>query len=181
MSAEFKPTHPEYRGDRQDRFLTERDKEQGKYIQIRCKCCGVYDVNAYTSDVAKKMAERQLCFYCNHAEDMAEYLEVHHKNATIIDGRVYTPGNRTTGEWRGMAGRRFDIEYLENSAFAGKRCTTHDLWSGTSLREYHRERFPDTARFLNGAGEAQVGEITCWNDSRRGTEPYPLPRDIGLK
>jgi hypothetical protein len=103
---------------------------------------------------------------------------------TIIEGHVYGPGNRTTGEMRGMAGRRFDIEYIEPSANAGKRITTFDLWSGSTLPDRLRERFPDTARFLGGAEKVELGEnahITrCWNPSSAKTEPYPLPKKLDL-
>jgi hypothetical protein len=79
---------------------------------------------------------------------------------------------------RGMAGRRFDIEYIDPSIYVGQRTTTFDLWSGSTMPEHLRAIFPDTARFLGGAEKVQVGETTCWNPSDHKSEPYPLPKTL---
>ena len=101
---------------------------------------------------------------------------------TIIDGYVYTPGNRTSGSFRGMAGRRFDIEYIEPSIFAGKRITTFDLWAGGQMPDWLRAKWPDTAKFLNGAEGVDLGKggiiERCWNPSMSRAEPYPLPKTL---
>lgn len=100
---------------------------------------------------------------------------------TIIGSHVYSPGNRTSGEMRGMAGRRFDIEYIAPSIYAGQRITTFDLWSGSLIPERLLSKFPDTARFLGDAEKANVGGTTCWNASDRRHEPYPLPSSLREK
>lgn len=178
---DFKPTHPEYRGDRKDDMLTDRRREQG-YIQIRCKCCGVYDVNSYSDDYKTKMEERQLCFYCNFDVEREQQLEREHKTMTIIDGHIYGPGNRTSGSFRGMAGRRFDIEYIEPSAYAGQTITTFDLWSGSTMKPHLRERFPDTAKFHRGAQKVDFpkGSLfeSCWNPPDGKLPPFPLPHTL---
>lgn len=112
---------------------------------------------------------------------MEKLLQENHSSLTIIEGRLYSPGNRTTGNFRGMAGRRFDIEYLENSIYSGKKITTWDLWAGSELTPDMRTRYADTAKFLNGAGYGQVGSKGCWNSSEGSQEPYPLPREIGIQ
>ena len=123
------------------------------------------------------MLNRRLCWSCNYWVDEEIKLKKKYKKMTIIEGRLYSPGNRTSGSFRGMAGRRFDIEYIHPSIYAGKRITTFDLWAGSQLPDELKVKYPDTAKFLNGACEAQSGEITCWNPSF-GREPYPLPKTL---
>jgi hypothetical protein len=62
-----------------------------------------------------------------------------------------------------------------------KCITTFDLWSGGSMIDILKAKYPDTAKFLGGAQKAQVGETTCWNPSGHRSEPYPLPHTIGIK
>lgn len=71
-----------------------------------------------------------------------------------------------------MAGRRFDIEY-----FDGSRITTFDLWGGGQVPEHWRDKFPDTARFLNSAKRDKAGDTTCWNPSDPKAPKHPLPKD----
>ena len=148
------------------------------YHEFTCNKCGERDRNSYSEPHRTNMLERRLCWTCNYWVDTAADLERTHTKKTIIEGRVYGPGNRTSGEFRGMAGRRFDIEYLPPSIYAGQKITTFDLWSGSSLPTELRERFPDTARFLGGASEAKVGDITCFDQSDHRAPVYPLPSSL---
>lgn len=149
-----------------------------QYFAYRCSSCGADTRNTYCEPYRTRMLERRVCFQCDHWQQFEEHAQI--AKLTIIDGGIYGPGNRTSGSFRGMAGRRFDIEYIEPSPHAGKRITTFDLWSGGQMPDRLREKFPDTARFLNGAERAQVGETTCWDNSSNKNEPYPLPRSIGI-
>lgn len=152
-----------------------------QYHEYRCAGCGNDANNTYSEPHRTNMLERRLCWNCNYWHDMEQRLEKEHAGMTIIEGHIYGPGNRTTGNFRGMAGRRFDIEYIEPSIYAGKRITTFDLWSGSALPENLKARFPDTAKFLGSAEKARVGETTCWNNTMSRAEPYPLPMSIGIK
>lgn len=153
-----------------------------QYFSYKCVKCGEEARNTYEEPYRSNMLKRQLCWDCNYWKEEEERLEKYHTRMTIIEGRIYSPGNRTTGEWRGMAGRRFDIEYIAPSFFAGKRITTYDLWTGSTMPEDMQAKFKDTARFLGDAKEAKVGEIVCWNQSSDKNKPYPLPKSIvGLK
>src|SRR6185312_3699335 len=156
-------------------------KSDKKYFKYTCRGCGKEGRNTYYEPSYTQMLERRLCWDCNYWRDAEERYTKDHLRMTIIDGHVYTPGNQTSGSFRGMAGRRFDIEYIEPSVYAGKRITTFDLWSGSTLPDYLKAKFPDTARFLEGAERAQVGETTCWNPSQSRAEPYPLPCTLGSK
>lgn len=131
---------------------------------ITCGMCGKEERLHWSADVEAQLRERKLCFGCNFWENQAR------KGCdTVIDGFTYGPGNRTSGSFRGMAGRRFDIEY-----FDGRKVTTYDLWGGGEIPEAFRDRLPDTARF-RGAERAKVGETICWNPTLDDLPPYPLP------
>lgn len=146
------------------------------YHEFECSQCGKTARNSYCEPIRTEMLQWLLCFHCHYWRDFE--LKTNPVRTTIIEGHIYSPGNRTQGEWRGMAGRRFDIEYIEPSVYAGQRCTTFDLWSGGAMPEELRIKFPDTARFLGGAHKVQVGEMTCFNGSDLKSEPYPLPQEI---
>lgn len=150
------------------------------YYGYVCSQCGKEARNTYYEPSRSQMLEHRLCFSCNHWREFDEDLAKNHSRKTIIGGAIYTPGNRTTGPMRGMAGRRFDIEYMTPSDFAGKRVTTFDLWTGGAMPDWLREKYPDTAKFLNGAERCQVGETGCWNPSDNKAEPYPLPKTAGI-
>ena len=151
---------------------------QGKqYFSYTCKTCGDEKArNSYYEPTGSRMLAARQCFSCDYWQDFEN------KNTpaemTIIDGHVYGPGNRTSGAFLGMAGRRFDIEYIGASIYAGQKCTTFDLWSGSTLPDHLRDKFPDTAHFLGGAVKANASGTTCWNPSDHRAAPYPLPRTL---
>lgn len=125
-----------------------------------CKECGKADYPTSftpTSPVKKTMDADGVCFECAFWRVTASKT-----HETVIDGRIYTIGNRPQGsQHNGMAGRRFDIEY-----FDGRTVTTYDLWAGGEIPQRHRETIPDTARFQNGAGFVKVGtDGGAWNAS----------------
>lgn len=123
---------------------------------------------SYSGAEGKRMAETGECFICAFWELKA--LENHD---IVIDNRLYgigpEPGPNTNRSHLGMSGRRFDIEFFNT----GKRYTTHNLWSGGEIPEKYRDRIPNTARFVNGAESAQVGQTTCWNPSNEKELIYP--------
>lgn len=151
-----------------------------QFFAYRCVDCGKDATNSYVEPTGSRMLEARVCFFCDYDRQLEAKLKLKHKRMTIIGGRIYGPGNRTSGSFRGMAGRRFDIEFIEPSQFAGKRITTFDLWSGSEMPDRLKSHFPDTAKFLNDATEAKVGDTTCWNPSSSKAEPYPLPRTLNL-
>ena len=132
--------------------------EQG-YTKIVCSKCGTEDWNSFTEPSKTNMAARQLCYGCNLWFDRASAMRTPDGLSlyTIIDHHLYTPGTNTHGHFRGMGGRRFDIEYIPPSKFAGEIITCKDLWSGGQMPEYMWEEFPDTARF-HDAGFVKIGE-----------------------
>lgn len=151
-----------------------------EYFSYTCSKCGQEARNTYCEPHRTVMLEKRLCYTCNHWREFEEKNFPNRDKLTIIAGAIYTPGNRTSGDFRGMAGRRFDIEYVEPSVHAGKRITTFDLWYGSEIPSDIRAKFPDTAKFLNDAERALAGDITCFNQSTGKSEPYPLPKTIGI-
>lgn len=147
-----------------------------------CTKCGKHAGTTFIKSTSENMVRLGLCFYCLYDVELAEQVARDHPRMTIIDGHIYTPGNNTTGQWRGMAGRRFDIEYIEPSVWAGHKITTFDLWSGATMKDDLRAKFPDTARFLNGAEKVEIKNSpdykAAWEPSRRTGEPYPLPQTL---
>ncbi len=160
-------------------------KSDKKYFKYTCRGCGKEGRNTYCEPHSTQMLERRLCWDCNYWRDAEEQYTKDHARMTIIDGHVYGPGSRTSGSFRGMAGRRFDIEYIEPSVHAGKRITTFDLWSGSAMPDRLKEKFPDTARFLGGAEKATWPDgslyTAAWNPSSSKSEPYPLPNTLSPK
>jgi hypothetical protein len=123
-----------------------------------CKDCGAenYAVNFTPNCPEKKMIDAEgVCFTCAYWR-----VRVAETHETVINGRIYSVGNRPSSPHNGMAGRRFDIEY-----FDGRRVTTHDLWAGGEIPERYRGAIPDTARFLGGAGFVKMGDGGAWNPS----------------
>lgn len=149
-----------------------------EYHEFECLECGKTDKNTYSEPYRTNMRERLLCWTCNYYFDLAAKMEKDHAKMTIIGGHVYAPGNQTSGAFLGMAGRRFDIEYVSPSLYAGQKITTFDLWSGSSLPDKLRSRFSDTAFFLGGAEKADAGGITCWDSSDSRGAPYPPPSSL---
>lgn len=143
----------------------------------RCSRCG--DVaepsNGYRqSRITDLMTEHRICFGCAHGEEQAEnYAAGRTPGLLIIGGAIYSADKRQcvplgnadpspTARWRGMAGRRFDIERLDGSA----PFSCYSLWYGRTVDPAMRDRMPDNARFLHGAERTQAGDITCFNPSR---------------
>lgn len=153
-----------------------------QHYTYTCSKCGGEGRNTYMEPTGSRMLEARHCWNCDYWNEFEARLERDHKRMTIIDGHVYGPGSRTSGSFRGMAGRRFDIEFIEPSAFAGKRVTTFDLWSGSTLPENLQARFADTAKFLGGAEKVEMdGDIKrCWNPSDHRAEPYASPSTLNL-
>lgn len=158
--------------------------ERKQYATFVCSECGEEATNSYSEPYFTDMVAKQLCFTCLFWEYEDQKLAKDHARMTIIGGCIYGPGSRTSGSFRGMAGRRFDIEYIAPSIFAGRRITTFDLWAGGVMPEKLRAKWPDTAKFLNGAERADLGKggiyEAAWNPSQSRDEPHPLPCTLDL-
>ena len=152
------------------------------YHKYTCSECGARAQNTYTEPDRSQMLDRRLCWNCNYWFQFDEKMAKSHATETIIGGHTYGPGNRTSGTMLGMAGRRFDIEYIEPSAYAGQIITTFDLWSGADLPPKLREKYPDTARFINGASDGRTceGAVVCWDASNGKSSRHKLPCQLTI-
>lgn len=133
-------------------------------MKVCAECGAESDPENYskTSGTRVYMERLTLCFTCAFWHELASDKR---NKETVIAGRIYGVGpepdlSRCYKSGLGFGGRRFDIEYSD-----GRKITTHNLWAGSAVPEKWRSVFPDTARFLGGAKEMQVGGTTCWNDS----------------
>jgi hypothetical protein len=151
-----------------------------QWYKYTCKTCQKEASNSFMEPIGSRMLANRQCFDCDYWADFEAINLPKRSSMTIIDGHVYGPGSRTTGSFRGMAGHRFDIEYIGESPHAGKRVTTFDLWSGAAIPDALKEKFPDTAKFLGASKESAHG-ITCWNPTDTRDAPYPLPITLGIK
>lgn len=125
-----------------------------------CRDCGEANYwTGFSGEMKPVIDAEGICFTCAFWR-----VAVTKKHDTVIAGRIYSPGDvnkKPGGQFNGMAGRRFEIEY-----FDGRRIVTHDLWSGSEIPAKYREQIPDTARFLGGAGFVKIGDGGAWNPSR---------------
>ena len=144
------------------------DMTKHEYPAIRCVACGRIEADYYTSRMRDLLIEHQLCFSCNHWREVVES-----DPKTVINNHVYTPGERRSGSFRGMAGRRFDIRYKNNL-----KITTFDLWSGGDVPHYWQDKIPNTAEFVSGR-KAVVGGTTCWNSSSFRGQEFNSPKVLG--
>jgi hypothetical protein len=103
------------------------------------------------------MRNKGICFICAFWE-----LKAQTPQHLIIAHRIYSigKGGKERG-MRGMGGRVFQIEY-----FTGERFETNDLWGGALIPPRWRDRMPNTARFLGGAGAETINGVTYFNESR---------------
>lgn len=152
---------------------------EGKHSADMCSLCNKphYQKNWAPGDHLRYILKHNVCFHCAHWE-----MHIEHPTPVIIDGTMYTPGGATTGGFRGMGGRRFDIEFT-SGLYVGQKITTFDLWSGGTMPQYWREKIPDNAKFLNGAERVDLPHVetsTCWEGSNTKAEPYPQFKTLKL-
>lgn len=157
-----------------------------EYTEFNCTECSESATNSYSEPYFTDMLANKLCFTCQYWKYEERKLETDHTASVIIGGAIYGLGFRTSGSFRGMGGRRFDIEFISPSIFAGQRVSCFDTWAGGKLPEKLQAKFPDTAHFLSGAERVELppGGIyeVCWNPSSSRNEPYPNPSTLkGLK
>lgn len=110
-------------------------------------CGGPFSTKTWCDPLPRLLAERNLCFYCNHwlHDSLPNYGK---PGVVVIDGHIYSydPSRpRISGEtrWLGHAGREFTIRL-----HSGETVTTNNLWHGGEIPTRFRSRFPDNASFI---------------------------------
>lgn len=153
--------------------------QEGRYSDKPCNICHVpyYKTHWMKGKHLDLILERGICFHCAFYED-----KVANPSPVIIDGSFYSPGNRRSGTFRGMGGRRFDIEFIDGP-HKGKRITTFDLWSGGTMPQHWKEKLKDNAIFLGGAAKVELPyreTARAWNPSDELAPEYSAPHTLGL-
>ena len=110
-----------------------------------CKHCGAMSTDSYSEPTKTQMREGQVCFGCNHWEQIAS---CPHPDMLIIDGDVYSDAGRKlepgNGHSLGHAGRKFIIKQGDRTWM------TNNLWHDGTVPEEFRDRLPNNAEFVKG-------------------------------
>lgn len=142
-------------------YESEQELREGEGIGDSCSICGQMYSTKYCEPIHSQMIAENICFSCHF------WMKQIPKDGVIIAGRHYTigpePKKGQPTSFLGMAGREFHIR--RNT---GEVIVTHNLWSQGEIPERFRDRFPDNAEFLNGAGFVKIGEHGGAWDSSRG-------------
>lgn len=116
-----------------------------------CMECGeTEDVSRWMPRCGKRLAERQLCFSCDHWMSLIERGNgVDRGRVVRHDGTHYIIGPEHNGpsHLRGLGGARMVIKFHD-----GREAVTTNLWCQGVIPERFRSRLPDNASFaLAGA------------------------------
>lgn len=113
---------------------------ENKFYHI-CKNCGAIELSNYCEPSKSQMLGNQLCFHCNHWEQIASNPP---KNALIINGQLYSDGGYQKDDRRflGHAGHEFTITQ------GNRTWMTNNLWSGGTIPHEFRDRLQDNAEFV---------------------------------
>lgn len=104
-----------------------------------CRICNdLYFNNALNSPESALIEEFHICFRCAYWELQSQNSD----NELIIDGAKYVRG---PGHLGGMGGKLFIIEMWD-----GTIIKTNDLWYIGKPPEFFQDRFPNTAKFIDG-------------------------------
>lgn len=113
-----------------------------------CKQCGkARFALRWNDDVLRKLAEREVCFTCNHWLELLE--PQGHMARVVVDGRHYMYDNRMpyvekpTG-FMGHGGTVFNIKFLNS----GDVIKTNNLWTQGEIPEHMLKYFPNNAVFI---------------------------------
>lgn len=132
----------------------------GEGLQDGCSRCGQMYETTYSADVKRVMLEKNLCFDCWF---WAEHIK---PGGIVIAGHHYELGPEQPKQlprMRGMGGRLFRIRMLAD----GRIVETTNLWSQGEVPAHFRQRYPDNAEFLDGAGAQRERGITYFRNSGR--------------
>jgi hypothetical protein len=114
--------------------------------RIKCQECG--DEIDFRFSNYRELQERRVCFSCNFWLKRVTELQSGDKRYLSLGGvfhSVATFGflNRGNPEWRGYAGRRWRITYLD-----GSEETTDDLWCRGRIPDRFKDRLKDNIKSL---------------------------------
>lgn len=108
-----------------------------------CSECGTHEQGSWFDDVAKKLAERKLCFGCDHWVSLEKIGE--RSDVVRVGGVHYMIGAGTHdgAGFKGFGGAQFKIKFVD-----GREAETRNLWCQGTIPHRFRERMPNNAEFL---------------------------------
>lgn len=121
----------------------------------RCVECGDPQAGKWDEGTMQQMADRQLCFSCNHWLNMLAHDATRQKAVAVIDAYHFTIAPDLSGrsaDCAGHGGRRFDIRFMD-----GRTVTTRNLWAQGRIPEHFHARFPNNAEFVSREAIGYVG------------------------
>lgn len=119
-----------------------------------CQKCG--EGEAQFSDGSKKDGTyRLICETCLNKKFWSEYIAARQIGDKLSDGRLvariegrhYVLGNENEPGFRGCAGHKFTIKFI-NGPHAGQVVDTTNLWHQGSIPEDYQAYLPDNAEFV---------------------------------
>lgn len=138
-------------------YDTYEELAEAEGLQPACSLCGQAYTTKFTNG-ARLIAENR-CFDCDFWLTLKP-------GGIVIAGRHYQigpePAPNASHAFLGMAGREFRIKFLAD----GREVVTHNLWHQGAVPLHLRDRFPDNAEFLGGAGFVKIGDGGAWEESR---------------
>lgn len=107
---------------------------------MKCSICGKYmDSPDYSGkDFGDVCTD---CFVTRYWDLIVKEKSEH----VIIDGNCYYIGPEHAKGFRGYSGRRFHIHFFDGR----EDVITTNLWDNGKIPDSHRDRLPDTAKFIN--------------------------------
>ena len=111
-----------------------------------CIDCGKHETGNWMDSCSTKLAERKLCFTCDHWTDLLAMKD--DPRSVRVKGvhyRIAPPAR--PGAFEGFGGARFDIQFND-----GRKATTNNLWCQGHIAENFKERLPDNACFAPNGG-----------------------------
>ena len=128
---------------------TEAELIEDEGIKPACSCCGSpFGTKLWCDPYPKVLAERNLCFGCNHWIHTVIPTR-DRRGVFVINANVYSCNpdkpivDTSGGDFYGYGGRRFLIRLLASSEVI----ETNNLWHGGVIPERFRSQLPDTAVF----------------------------------
>lgn len=113
-----------------------------RHKMYACKKCGALEMASYVENVRAQMLEAEVCFYCNHWEQIAAMPD---DRLLVINGATYRDGGRKFNTNSGFLGHSGHVFRIRKD---GVEWETNNLWSGGVIPEEFRDRLPDNAEFV---------------------------------
>lgn len=126
-----------------------RQHFKGERFVCVCVRCGSLASSHYSEPYKSRIESQKLCFTCVHGDiEAARYDFASHKRL-VIEGWPYSDGgnrpkaNPLDKSTMGHGGRDFIITHLQD----GMTWETNNLWGGSPILQYWRNKMPDNAVF----------------------------------